>query len=185
VSFAPIPGSGTKTPVFGDSFGFRNAAFSRSIWRWTPTNKDHGRKDQANLSLPYTDMDSPETRSLASSIVPDQQIDSTIRDKILALVLSTCNISNYADVVSSFPSLKLLNGLMHSFLNSHFEQIDSWIHVPTFAVDEKYLEFLLHMIAAGAATSLSAPIRKLGFALQEAARIALSTKVRLLSSLLR
>ena len=176
VSFRPVPPSGNKTPLFGQSFAQRNAAFSRSIWQWEPTKKDHGGAQQLNLSLPLADMNSPETRSLAGTILPGQHIDQTVRDRILALILSTCDKSMYSDVVSSFPSCDLLNALIHHYLNTQYSQIDSWLHIPTFSIDDQELELLISIIAAGAVISTSSAVRKLGFALHESARQALAEK---------
>jgi hypothetical protein len=172
-----IPPSGTKTPVFGESFGVRNAAFSRSIWRWIPTKKDRGGTHQFSLSLPYSDMDSPETTTVANTLLPNQRINQTLRDKLLALILSTCDQAMYSEVVAAFPSAELLNGLMHYSLNTHFAQTDSWIHVPSLDIEEN-LELLLTIISAGAVISSVSAIRKLGFALHESARYALPMRVR-------
>ena len=176
VSFQPLPPSGSKTPLFGQSFAQRNAAFSRSIWRWTPTRKDHGGPQHLNLSLPLADMDSPETRLVADNMLPSQRVDQTKRDQILALVLSTCDKSKYSDVVSSFPNADLLNGLMHHYLNTQFSQIDSWLHLPTFGVEDQELELLTTIIAAGGVISTVSALRKLGFALHESARDAIAAK---------
>ena len=176
VSFPPLPASGSKTPLFGQSFDKRNAAFSRSIWRWTPTKKDHGGPQHLNLSLPQVDMNSPETRSAASTTVQGQRIDQAVRDQILALILSTCDKSMYPEVVSSFPSIDLLNGLLHHYLNTQFLQIDSWLHVPTFSVEEQQLELLITIIAAGGVSSTMPALRKLGYALHESVRDAVAMK---------
>ena len=178
VSFNPLPPSGTKTPIFGDGMSLGNDAFSRSIWRWTPTKKDYGGADNLNLSLPYSDMESPEARAVAESSLSHQRLDSTLRDKILALVLSTCETIMYRDVASSFPSADLLNNLMHYYLTVHFGQNDSWLHLPTFEASEQWLELIIMVVAAGAAICSVPAIRRLGFALQEAVRTAVARKVR-------
>ena len=166
-----LPRSGSQTP-----YGAREAAFSRSMWRWVPTKRDHGGADQPHLSLPYANMNSPETRSVARSLLPNQHIDQSVRDQILALILSTCDKSIYSDVVSSFPSAELLDGLMHYYLNTQFLQIDSWFHVPTFIIEEQEPELLIAIIAAGGVISTVSAIRKLGFALAAAAKDALGVK---------
>lgn len=177
VSFdLPMCLSGTKTPIFGESLGVRNAAFSRSIWRWIPTKKDRSGADQPNLSLPYSDMQSPELTSMAYVLLPNQRISQPLRDKLLALILTTCDIALYPEVVEAFPSAELLNGLMHHSLHLHFNQSDSWIHVPSLVIEEN-LELLISIIAAGAVNSSISAIRKLGFALLESARSALYNKV--------
>jgi len=171
-----VPRSGTKTPMFGESFGVRNAAFSRSIWRWIPTKKDRTSADQLNLSLPYSDIESPKVRYMAYTLSPNQRIDQPLRDKLLALILTTCDIAIYPEIVAAFPSTELLNGLMHYSLTMHFNQIDSWIHVPSLVIEQN-LELLISIIAAGAVTNSVPAIRKLGFALLESARSALYIKV--------
>jgi len=172
----PAPPSGTKTPIFGDSFGARNAAFSRSIWRWVPTKKDHGGADQLDLSLPSINLDSPETRNLAETLLPDQHIEQSLRDRLLALILGTCDQAVHQLVVTAFPSADLLDRLMHFSLGVQFTAIDSWIHVPSLVIDAN-LELLMVIIAAGAVLSSVMPIRRLGYALQESARAAFAIKV--------
>lgn len=172
-----IPPSGTKTPLFDQSYGSRSAAFSRSVWRWTPSGKDYGGAEQLNLSLPSPYIDSPETRLAESHLLSDQRIDQTMRDKMLALILSTCDKSVYPEVVSAFPSADLLNRLMHHYLNTHFLQMDSWLHVPTFVIEDQELELVISTIAAGAVINSISAIRKLGFAIQEAVKDAIARKV--------
>lgn len=177
VSFnLPAPPSGTKTPLLGDSFGARNAAFSRSIWRWVPTKKDHGGAAQLDLSLPSINLDSPETRNLAETLLPGQHIEQSLRDRLLALILGTCDQAVHQLVVTAFPSADLLDRLMHFSLGVQFMAIDSWIHVPSLIIDEN-LELLMVIIAAGAVLSSVMPIRRLGYALQESSRTAFATKV--------
>lgn len=177
VSFnLPAPPSGTKTPVFGDSFGARNAAFSRSIWRWVPTKKDHGGAAQLDLSLPSINLDSPETRNLAETLLPGQHIEQSLRDRLLALILGTCDQAVHQLVVTAFPSADLLDRLMHFSLGVQFTAIDSWLHVPSLIIEEN-LELLMVIIAAGAVLSSVTPIRRLGHALQESARTAFAKKV--------
>lgn len=172
----PAPPSGAKTPVFGDSFGARNAAFSRSIWRWVPTKRDHGAAAQLDLSLPSINLDSPETRNLAETLLPGQHIEQSLRDRLLALILGTCDQAVHQLVVTAFPTADLLDRLMHFSLGVQFTSIDSWIHVPTLTIEDN-LELLMTIIAAGAVLSSVTPIRRLGHALQESARTAFANKV--------
>ncbi len=145
---------------------------------WTPTNQDFGGQDTLNLSLPTSDMDSPETRAVASHFMHRHPLENAMRDKILGLVLSTCDSSLYMAVASSFPSTDLLGKLLHLYMAMHVEQSDSWLHLPTIELNDESLLLVIMMISAGAVVCSVPSIRKLGYALQEAVRNGLATKVR-------
>lgn len=176
-SLARLPDSGNKTPVLGDNFTLGKAAFSRSIWQWTPTGKDHSRAEKVDLSLPYADVGIVDNTPTTDGLLSGQNIDRILRDKLLARILSTCSTSTYSTVVMAFPSAELLTSLMHLYLNEQWNQIDSWLHVPTFDIAEQQLELLITMIGAGAIHTTVSAIRKVGLAFQEAAREALAKKV--------
>jgi hypothetical protein len=172
--------SGTRTPVVIDAIGLSTAAFTKSLWRYAPTDADKATAEQLHLSLPYPDFDSPEARNSTGPHLLEQTLAHTLRDKILATVLKTCDKGLYADIVTSFPSRDLLNDLLHHAINANLGQIRTWLHLPTFDLNFQRPELLIMVIAAGA-TNCSVPnIRKLGFALQEAARVALRQTVCLI-----
>lgn len=168
--------SGTRTPAMHEGIRLSTAAFTRSLWRWTPTKKDHGFAEQGNLVLPYTEMQSPETQIAADLQLVNQRLELNARDKILAMVLGTCNPDVGADIARAFPNLDLLNDLLYHYFSFQLTQLDSWIHLPTLKVNEQSPEFLAIAIAAGAVSCPVSNIRKLGFALQEAVRLALAKK---------
>ncbi len=172
----PLPGSGTRTPIFGDGVSSGNAAFMRSVWMWTPTNQNYGGEDNLNLSLPYADMESPETQAVADDRLSNHFLDNTGRDKILVCVITTCDSSLYTAIASSFPSAQLLNKLLHFYMTIHLNQVDAWLHLPTLDLGESF-ELAAVMVAAGAVLCSVSSIRKLGFALQEACRNFLAEKV--------
>ncbi|KAH7134969.1 major facilitator superfamily domain-containing protein [Dendryphion nanum] len=93
-----------------------------------------------------------------------------MRDKLLALVLGTCNPSNVSRIASAFPSVDLLDGLMQYFLTSPSVDAKTWLHIPTFSPSRLKPELLAIIIAGGAVSTPDIPLRKLGFALHEAAR---------------
>ena len=168
---------GTRTPDMRKSISLGTQAFKRSLWQWTPAEQDHGYSHQLNLSLPYKDMESPETRVADDVQLFDQRLDESTRDKILAMVLSTCEPAMFARVVSSFPTAELLNNLMHHFFSFELSKTDSWIHLPTFRPNNQRPEVIGIIVAAGAVLSAVHVIRKLGFALQEAVRLAIPVVV--------
>lgn len=144
-------------------------AFQKSVWRWKPGQQDHASSEQVHLSVPYKDMQHLEVR-----LPPDllgHRIEQTSRDKILAMVLGTCERANMSQVVASFPSADFLDSLMHSFFRSHLAKEDSWVHVSTFRPQTNRAEMNAIVVAAGAVLSSIPTVRKLGFAIQEAVRM--------------
>lgn len=68
---------------------------------------------------------------------------------------------------------RLLESLMHLFFRAELSRTDSWIHIPTFKPQAQRPELNGIVIAAGALLSKNPTVRKLGFAIQEAVRIAI------------
>jgi hypothetical protein len=168
-----IPGSGTRTPELRNSINLGTQAFRKSVWQFIPSQEDHGYAEQLNLSLPYQDIDSPEIRLAADVSISNQRLDQSSRDRILAMVLSTCEPRIFPRVVSSFPSAELLDNLMHQFFSFELSRTDSWIHLPTFRLNDQRPELTGIIAAAGAVLSTVPVVRKLGFAIQEAVRLAI------------
>ncbi|KAJ6107574.1 hypothetical protein N7523_008897 [Penicillium sp. IBT 18751x] len=162
--------SGTTTPMNAGIVGLRTDVFQQSMWRWDPTMFDNCGAERANISIQVGPMDCPETCMAATSQMWSQDISSALRDKILVLVLSTLGPQATHTVLPSFPTLGLLNSLMHHFLNGHAENIASWLHLPTFDAEKVRTQLLLMIIAAGAITCTHPMIQQLGFALQEVVR---------------
>jgi len=140
-----------------------------------PVQQEHAYAEQVNLSLPYKDMQNLEVR--LSPDVLDHRLEQNSRDRILAMLLSTCEPSNVSRVVTSFPSADLLDSLMHLFFRSELPRADSYIHLATFS---QYQSSELNgiVVAAGAVLSSVPTVRKLGFAIQEAVRLAIHRIVR-------
>lgn len=161
----------TRTPDVSTGITAGAEAFQKSVWRWRPVQQDHAHAEQLNLSLPYKDMQSLEPRHGPKEL--DQTLEQTSRDKILAMLLSGCKPQNVTRIVASFPSAELLDSLMHSFFRSEVHRTDSWIHLPTFRVQSQRPELVGIVLAAGAVLSGVPALRKLGFAIQEAVRLAI------------
>jgi hypothetical protein len=162
----------TRTPDVSTGISAGAEAFQKSIWGWKPVQQDHAHAEQVNLSLPYKDMQSLEPRH--GPDVLDQTLEQISRDEILAMLLSGCKPPNVSRVVTSFPSAELLDSLMHSFFRSEVHRTDSWIHLPTFRVQSQRPILSGIVVAAGAVLSGVPALRKLGFAIQEAVRLAIS-----------
>jgi hypothetical protein len=158
----------------------RSEAFRTSVWRFIPRPQDHSAAEQQNLSLPEVAQghDSPESRIRLDRRTTSEKLDQSCRDKIIAIVLSTCKPAMMFRSVSAFPSVELLDILLQFFLTSPLSGSDSWLHIPTFcSMTKDRTEVLLAAIASGAVLTPDNSLRKLGFALQEAIRAHLGFKV--------
>lgn len=119
-----------QTPDVSSGICAGAEAYQKSVWRWNPSQKEHANPEQVNLSIPYQDIQILEAR-LAPDII-DQRIEHYSRDRILAMLLSTCEPGNVSKVVTSFPSADLLDSLMHLFFRSELQSTDAFLHLPTF-----------------------------------------------------
>jgi len=177
--------SGIVTPGLKSKLNLTASAqaFKESLWLWKPEKDDrsqkkddHGALEQSNLSLPWEN--TPTDDQILAELIPvHQQVSHMIRGKVLAMILKTCEPAIYPHVVSNFPGTDLLTRLIHNFISFHSRSEMSWIHVATIEVDKESPEFLGSMMSYGAAVSAEPIIRKLGFAIQEALRIANHFKV--------
>lgn len=151
-------------------------AFQRSLWRWTPGKLDQGQCEQMNLSLPsdigviVTHTDRP----------CEERLAQPARDKIMAMLFNTCEQSALSRILFQFPSAEILDCLMQDSLQLQMSRSDSYIHVPTFKPNSMRPELVAIMVACGAVRNAVPVIRKLGFALQEAVRLAIPQSVCIL-----
>ncbi|KAK4565975.1 hypothetical protein LTR86_003824 [Recurvomyces mirabilis] len=120
-----------------------------SVWRFRPLSKDSGSAEQANLSLP-----TPTTLDIDRRVTCEP-LSQTSRDKILAMILSTCSHAKH------------------------------WIHAPTLLAGQTRPEVLAAIIAAGAVLTPDAAIRKVGYAIQEAIRTAVQVQLEEDNTLMR
>lgn len=168
---AQTPQSEATNQPSSESLALGTEAFKRSLWCWTPVRQDAGHQEQSNFNLQPEDAPNLGTQFVVSEQVAAKVFGPEARDKIVAMILSTCDRKSFSRVMSSFPSAELLNSLMQCFLASHIAQNDTWIHLPTLKIGKLRPELLASFLAAGAMFSSSLTIRKLGFAIQEAVRL--------------
>ena len=162
-------------PLENDSAPVRAEAFKQSIWRYIPRrDKDHGAMEQVNLAFPDTEKDSNRRAHPPQRRAINERLGRVSRDRVMALVLGTCSPENVKRIASAFPSVELLDGLIQFFLTSPALDVQSWFHLPTLSLAKMGPELLSCIISAGAASTPDVPLRKLGFALHEAARIGLA-----------
>lgn len=154
-----------------DSVHVRHEAFKRSVWRYLPrSDRDFGAAEEPNLAFIHSDGNATNRSQLPTRRAIQERLKAMTRDKIFALVLSTCNPSNVGRIAAAFPSTDLLDGLIQYFLTSPTIDARRWLHIPTFSPSKLSPEILALYIAAGAVSTPDVPLRKLGFALHEAGR---------------
>lgn len=138
-----------------------------SPWRWQPDGHKDNIHNQKS-GLPIADISSTQLRP--DRIIQDK-LDPSGRDKILAIVLSTCqNNSMLSRVASSFPSNEVMDSLVHIFLAWHLCQVSEFVHFGNFSLNMQCPEWLAVAASAGAILTPVQTLRKFGFALQEAVR---------------
>ncbi|POS78716.1 hypothetical protein DHEL01_v202900 [Diaporthe helianthi] len=142
--------------------------WTNSPWRWMPDgHKDNIHNQKSGLPL----ADIHATQLKPDRIIHDK-LDSSGRDKILAIVLSTCqNNVMLSRVASSFPSTEVMDSMVHIFLAWHLCQVSEFIHFGTFSLNAQCPEWSAVAASAGGILTSVQSLRKFGFALQEAVRV--------------
>lgn len=147
-----------------------------SPWRWVPDKRDHGYSEHGNLPLPFRDSVSQQFQERHRQIdrVIKDKLESSSRDRILAVVLGACSDDAMKmRVAASFPSAEIMDTLLHIFLASHLCSVSGWIHFGTFVLNAQWPEWLVTAAAAGAIMTPIPTLRRFGFAIQEAVRMLL------------
>lgn len=170
------PASNPDKPESGDTgVAIGSAVYLQSILAgWQPQRDESGRAEQSNLALAHN-----ETNHVrVDNWVLQDSMSVATRDRLLSMVLNTASQANNKYIVSSFPSSEILSGLIHYyFIEKRGRQINDFIHLPSFKVNKHRPELIGSVIASGAARSPSIEVRKFGYALQEAVRVAIWQRV--------
>ncbi len=175
VSFMPLAGQFTLDDT-ADMSAIRSKLvkiWTESPWRWNPGKSDTGYNEQSNLPLSSRDVHGAQLQANGATVdrVIQDKLHPSSRDKILAIVLSTCHENSVrVRVSSSFPSTEAMESWIHLFLASHLCQVSAWIHYGSFSLNAQWPEWLAIAAAAGAVLAPVPTLRRFGFALQEAVR---------------
>ncbi|KAI5236974.1 hypothetical protein E4T42_09301 [Aureobasidium subglaciale] len=146
-------------------------AFEESGWNWSPSSQDHRSADHGGLSLPH------DWARQESILQPDddflaKQMRPTDRERVMGLLLTYCSKQHLARMVSTFPSISALNGLVHRFLRCQISSHEPWIHIPSFDPTTIRPELLAAVLAHGACSTPVEVITKLGYAMIDIVRTA-------------
>lgn len=159
-----VPGSTSEPP---SALGVESLQ-KTSTWRFRPVTQDRGMNDQQNISLPSGDTSK---RLPVQRRVTSEMLSYTMRDRIMALFMSSSNADTLQKTMQSFPSLELLDSLLQYFLSSKTAISNRMIHLPTFRPNNARPELVAAMIVGGATLAPDISLRKMGFALMEVVRV--------------
>ncbi|PHH83924.1 hypothetical protein CDD83_2789 [Cordyceps sp. RAO-2017] len=154
-------------------------AWTESPWRWDPKSNDTGYKEQGFLPVSATDACSAQFQESSKRLekVVAERLEQSARDRVLAIMLSVCRQSATTNrVAASFPTVDVMDTLVHIFLAAQACQVDEWIHFPTFKLNQQWPEWIAMAAAMGAALTPVPTMRKFGFAVQEAVRITIPAR---------
>lgn len=152
-------------------------AFKRSsMTDWTPTMQDHGYTDVDSLALPNAGEETGARLDFKRQLV-DERLSNASRDKIFGMVVEMCRRSSRTRMMSSFPSVEVLDSLVQGYFETEAAQVHSWVHAPTFKMSTARPELLTVFAAMSASRHSHPPIRKLGMALMEVVRLVLPVRV--------
>jgi len=156
-----------------------SAIMRKSCWKFVPNRNDSKTTELHHLTVGSESPGSSSPTKRVNSIkrASKYQLCLSTRDKILAMVVKTCADSNVAKAVASFPSVDLLEILLEYFLTDETMRACDFIHLPTFNPNTSRPELVAMMVAAGATLTKDPALTKLGLAIQECVRIAVSYAV--------
>ncbi|KAJ6186172.1 hypothetical protein N7519_007473 [Penicillium mononematosum] len=184
-SVHPTP-TGAQTPHAashtdpGQPAAMCTEAFQNSHWKFRPNAKDHSGAEEHNLSLPAANSAYPSPESgVALNLdtrITCAELGNLVRDKILMMVVNSCHSDNLSKAVASFPSAGLLDTLLQYYLTSPVTHATSFLHAASFDPNEKRPELVAAMAACGAVLTSDPALSKLGYAIQECLRIAISKR---------
>ena len=144
-----------------------HAAFKESPWLWEPGGVDYVRRDQEGLQINEESIGRSPVFDRPGQNATRRRMNAVTRDRVFAVVLA----GNKDPIRTlSFPSLELLNYLIHVHFVHDDYQRDSWIHSASFDPDDALPELLVAVIAHGASFISVPAIWQFGLAMQEVVR---------------
>ncbi|KAK2592892.1 hypothetical protein QQS21_009424 [Conoideocrella luteorostrata] len=153
--------------------------WTESPWRWDPKSNDTGYKEQGYFAVSSKETSSAQFQNSRDRLerVIAEKLEQPGRDRVMAILLSQCRDTATANrVASSFPTVDVLDTLIHMFLAGQACQVDSWVHFPTFELKSQQPDWIAMAAAHGGAMIPIPTLRKFGMAVMEAVRIAIPSR---------
>jgi hypothetical protein len=145
---------------------------------WQPGRDENHELEHQDLVMPRNLHPEYLKSSREKHIMNQKSLTPSMRDRILAMILRTTSAEAADRAVASFPTYEILRDLIHlAFVRMRELQPISFIHVPSFNLNEQRPELLAALVAYGSIHSPSPSVRKFGHAIQETVRIAINQLV--------
>ncbi|KAL3454873.1 hypothetical protein BJX65DRAFT_301496 [Aspergillus insuetus] len=119
---------------------------------------------------------SPAPHAPLDSLQPRLQIPPKIRDRLLELVIAQCPKEKILQIVSVFPPVDAIEGLVQEYFQYHASLPTGWIHFPTCGLNAVRTELLAAMVAAGACLAPAREVQQFGAALGYVVKEAISVQ---------
>ena len=174
VSRPRSPRSGMATPLAHKAAGLGHQAFRESAWMWKPDLGDNRRTEQSYLAI--RDETLIEAGISPSDSVHVARLSQSSRDRLLSMVLRSCDLNVQRHVVSCFPSAASLSFILDLISPEAPYEIGRWIHMPSLVLDDEIEELIGALLAVAAASSGQQSLQRLGFAVLEAVRSAVADR---------
>lgn len=153
--------------------------WTESPWRWDPTCNDSAYQDQSHFAVPPNETTSAQFQNSRDRLerVVSEKLEQPSRDRVLAILLSQCRETATANQVSSsFPTVDVLDTLVHIFLAAQACQVDSWLHLPTLKLEKQCPHWIAMAAAHGGAMTPIPTLRRFGMAVMEAVQITIRSR---------
>lgn len=165
-----IPGSKEEALAMGAK------AYRSSCWHWDPSPADSTNANESYLAL-LSDMENPcDDAPKGESGTGTGTLKPSDRERIMDLLMTYCDRKNAIRILSSFPPPNFLRRLMHRSFLCLSTQTVAFIHAATFHPERASTELLAAIIAYGACSTSILAIQRLGYAMLEIVRRAITTK---------
>lgn len=144
-------------------------AFQKSsLSRWLPSQQDNTATHMNQLSIGAEEAEASYNRLSQEHRVLSEPLTATASNRLLAVILSTCDAEKGAAIAAAFPPRQLLAKLVQNYMTQNRDMSATFVHAPTFCPNRERPELLGAVIAAGAVLSDSRSLQEFGLAIQEA-----------------
>ncbi|KAH7156053.1 c6 zinc finger domain-containing protein [Dactylonectria macrodidyma] len=144
-------------------------AFQKSsLSRWLPNQQDSTATHMNQLSVGAEEPEAPYTCISQEHRILSDPLTAAASNRLLAMILSTCDAEKGAAIAAAFPPRQLLGELVQNYMTQNRIKSTNFIHEPTFCPNRERPELLGAVIAAGAVLSDSKSLQEFGLAIQEA-----------------
>ena len=163
-----------------------STVYSTSLGAWEPDSQDYSRTGEPDLFVKPTDIKDLDTpRNPSDGRLPQWNLDSPDRDRLLALVVQAILPENIPRCISTFPVVEVLRGLAATFFLNHSAELVPFIHITSFSHAKCDTGLLAVCVSSGAVRSHNLAVRNFGFAMSEVIRLNLEKTVAQRRSLVR